>query len=68
MLFRSQISKIHLWIDESTWLPAQQKFFETGSGDYFIIRYTNVVRNVKLGDSRFKPHWPKDVTKVKPQG
>ena len=65
---RNQISKIHLWIDESTWLPAQQKFFETGSGDYFIIRYTNVVRNVKLGDSRFKPHWPKDVTKVKPQG
>jgi outer membrane lipoprotein-sorting protein len=65
---RNQISKIHLWIDESTWLPAQQKFFETGSDDYFIIRYTNLVRNTKIADSRFKPHWPKGITKIKPQG
>ncbi len=65
---RNQVSKIHLWIDESTWLPAQQKFFETGSGDYFLIRYTNVVRNVKISDSRFKPHWPRGTTKIKPQG
>jgi len=65
---RNQISKIHLWIDQSTWLPAQQKFFETGSGDYFIIRYTNVVRNINISDSRFKPHWPKGTTKIKPQG
>ncbi len=65
---RDQVSKIHLWIDQSTWLPAQQKFFETGSGDYFIIRYTNVVRNIKISDSRFKPHWPKGTTRIKPQG
>jgi outer membrane lipoprotein-sorting protein len=63
---RAQISKIELWIDEATWLPAQQQFYETGSGDYFIIRYTNVVRNGHLADSRFKPHWPDGVTKVKP--
>ncbi len=64
---RNQISKIHLWIDEATWLPAQQKFFETGSEDYFIIRYTNVVRNIKIANSRFKPHWPHGTTKIKPQ-
>ncbi len=64
---RNEISKIDLWIDEATWLPAQQQFFETGSGDYFIIRYTNVSRNARLADSRFKPHWPNGVTKVKPQ-
>src|SRR3984893_11184273 len=38
---RNQLSKIQLWFDESTWLPAQQKFYETGSGDYFIIHYKN---------------------------
>lgn len=65
---RNQISKINLWIDEATWLPAQQQFFETGSGDYFIVRYTNISRNVRLADSQFKPHWPNGVTKVKPQG
>ncbi len=63
---RAQISKIELWIDESTWLPAQQKFYETGSGDYFIIRYTNVILNVRLSDARFRAHWPDGVTKVKP--
>jgi outer membrane lipoprotein-sorting protein len=65
---RKQVSKIHIWIDESTWLPAQQQVFETGSGDYFLIRYTNVVRNPKLSDNEFKQHWPKGVTRVKPQG
>ena len=65
---RNQLSKIELWIDESTWLPAQQKFYETGSGDYFIIRYKNMVRNVRIADSQFKPHWPHGTTRVKPQG
>ena len=65
---RKQVSKIHIWIDESTWLPAQQQLFETGSGDYLLIRYTNVVRNPKLSDNEFKQHWPKGVTHVKPQG
>ena len=64
---RGEISKIDLWLDEATWLPAQQQFFETGSGDYFIIRYTNVSRNVRLADSQFKAHWPNGVTKVRPQ-
>jgi outer membrane lipoprotein-sorting protein len=65
---RQQISKIELWIDEANWLPAQQKFYETGSGDYFIIRYSNIARNVRIADSEFKPRWPRGVTRVKPQG
>jgi outer membrane lipoprotein-sorting protein len=65
---KNQLSKIQLWIDETTWLPAQQKFFETGSGDYFIIVYKNISRNVRIADSEFKPHWPHGTTHVKPQG
>lgn len=65
---RNQISKIHIWLDESTWLPIEQRFDETGSGDYFVIRYSKVVRNPDLGDANFKPHWPKGTEKVKPQG
>lgn len=64
----SQISKIDIWLDEATWLPAEQKFFETGSGDYFTVRYTNVARNVRIPDEQFRPHWPAGVTKVKPEG
>lgn len=64
---RKQLSKIDLWLDESTWLPLQQQFFETGSGDYFIIHYRNMVRNARIQDSEFKPHWPHGTTVVQPQ-
>jgi outer membrane lipoprotein-sorting protein len=64
---RKQISKIDLWLNEGNWLPAQQQLFETGSGDYSIIRYSNVARNVPIPDARFRPAWPKGVTRVKPQ-
>jgi outer membrane lipoprotein-sorting protein len=64
---RNQISKIHMWVDEASWIPIQQKFFETGSGDYFIFHYKNISLNTKMGDSRFKPPWPKSATVVKPR-
>lgn len=65
---RRQISKIHMWIDTATWMPIQQKFFEAGSGDYLLFHYINVMKNLKIGDSRFKSDWPKGVTRVKPRG
>ena len=65
---KRQLSKIQLWLDESTWLPVQQQFFETGSGDYFIIRYRNMNRNVRISDNEFKPHWPHGTTKMQPPG
>jgi len=64
---QKQLSKIQLWLDESTWLPAQQRFDENGSGDYTVVRYRNVMLNPKLSDGDFKPHWPHGVTQVKPQ-
>jgi outer membrane lipoprotein-sorting protein len=65
---RNQISKIEIWLDESTWLPAQQRFDEAGSGDYSIVRYSKIALNPRISDSEFKPHWPKGTEKIKPQG
>jgi outer membrane lipoprotein-sorting protein len=65
---RKQISKVDIWLDLSSNLPIQQQFFETGSGDYSIVKYTHVEKNPGIPDSVFKPHWPKGVEKVKPQG
>jgi len=65
---RNQISKIQMWMDEASWLPVQQKFFEAGSGDYFLFHYTNEMKNLKVGDKEFKQDWPKGVTRVKPRG
>jgi outer membrane lipoprotein-sorting protein len=65
---RNQIAKIQIWLDESSWLPVQQEFYEAGSGDYSVVRYARVVRNPGLPDSLFKPHWPKGTDRIKPQG
>ena len=64
---RKQIAKIQMWIDEASWLPIQQKFFESGSADYLIFHYTNVKKNLKIGDNQFKQDWPKGVTRAKPR-
>lgn len=63
---RKQFSKIQLWIDENAWLPVEQKFFETGSEDYFEVHYSNLGRNPRIDDSRFKPDWPAGTEKFTP--
>jgi len=66
---RKQISMIQMWVDEASWLPIQQKFLEaSGSGDYFMSHYTKVMKNLKLGDGKFKPDWPKGTKIEKPHG
>jgi outer membrane lipoprotein-sorting protein len=65
---RNQINKIEMWVDEASWLPVQQKFFEAGSGDYFLFHYTNEMKNLQVSDGQFKQDWPKSVTRVKPRG
>jgi len=62
---RAYFSRIHLWIDQATWLPVQQRLFETGSGDFTTIRYMNAQKNINIPNSRFQPNWPKDTTKIK---
>jgi outer membrane lipoprotein-sorting protein len=64
---RHEISKIVIWLSEASWLPVQQQFFEAGSGDYSIVKYSNIVRNPSIPDSRFRPNWPKGIQKVKLQ-
>jgi outer membrane lipoprotein-sorting protein len=65
---RKQITKIEIWLDAASWLPVQQKFYEGSSGDYFLSRYRNVMKNLKIGDGRFKPDWPKGTKVDKPRG
>jgi outer membrane lipoprotein-sorting protein len=65
---RKQISKVIVWVDESSWLPVQQKFIEPGTGDYVLTRYLKVMKNLKLGDGKFKPDWPKGTKVEKPRG
>jgi outer membrane lipoprotein-sorting protein len=63
-----QYPKIQIWLNETTWLPDQQQFTQSGSGDYLTVRYAKMVRNPQISDNEFKPHWPKGTTVVRPQG
>lgn len=65
---RAQISKVQLWVDESSWLPVQQKFFEAGSADYLIFHYTDIKKNLKIDESKFRQDWPKNASRIKPRG
>jgi outer membrane lipoprotein-sorting protein len=63
---RSQITRIQMWIDEASWLPIQQKIFESSSGDYIMFHYTSMMKNLKINDSKFKQDWPKNASHEKP--
>jgi len=60
----AQLTKIHLWVSEESWLPVQQKFFQPG-GDYFVARYTAVKVNRQLPSSTFQIPGAKNAKRVK---
>lgn len=64
----NQIAKIDIWLDETSWQPVQQKFFEAGTQDYFIIHYKNAMKNPQISDEVFKAHWPHGTARIHPQG
>jgi outer membrane lipoprotein-sorting protein len=53
----AQIAKIQIWVNEESWLPTQQKFFEKG-GDYSIAHYSGVKVNRGVPDSKFELNPP----------
>ena len=60
----AQLVKIQIWISEDSWLPAQQKFFES-DGDYLIARYTGMKVNRPLPGSKFELGAPESAKRVK---
>lgn len=60
----AQLSKVQLWISEDSWLPVQQKFFETG-GDYLIARYSSTKVNREIPSSTFEIKAAKGAKRVK---
>ena len=60
----AQITKVQLWVSEESWIPVQQKVFES-SGDYHLTRYTAVKVDRKLPASTFQIPAPSDAKRVK---
>jgi outer membrane lipoprotein-sorting protein len=57
-------NKIRLWMDQTKWIPIQTQLTEA-SGDYMLIKFTNIKMNVKVPDSVFDLKMPKDVKTIK---
>ena len=64
---RNQISKIQIWLDESSWLPVQQQFRD-GIGRLFCDSVQQDCAEPSISDAQFKAHWPKGTEIIKPQG
>ena len=60
----AQITKIQIWVNEESWLPAQQKMFQPG-GDYLIATYTGIKVNRILPASTFELDAPGNAKRVK---
>jgi outer membrane lipoprotein-sorting protein len=61
------LKKAELWIDETTGLPAQQKFVTSSTGDFSLFTYSNTVLNPSLPDSALKLTYPRGVTEEHPR-
>jgi outer membrane lipoprotein-sorting protein len=65
--FRSNVSKIVLWIDLSRGISLQQQFFQT-QGDYRLAKYSTVRVNPKIGNEVFQLKTTKKTQFVSPHG
>ena len=55
---------VRMWLDQKAWHAVQIKTSEK-SGDYLLVKYTNIKTSPSIPDSRFKLDLPKDVKVVK---
>jgi outer membrane lipoprotein-sorting protein len=60
----AQFTSVRLWMDQSRWIPVQTRTTE-GSGDYMVMKFTNVKTNSRIANSVFDLKLPKDVQIVK---
>lgn len=62
---RAIVSKIQIWVDESSWLPARQIITQTATGNTLTVNYHGMARNLDLNQKLFDDNWPKGTEKEK---
>ena len=60
---RAIVSKIQIWVDESSWLPARQIITQTATGNTLTVNYHGMARNLDLNRQLFDDNWPKGTEK-----
>ncbi len=61
------LKKAELWIDQTSGLPAQQRFMLSAGGDFQLVMFSNVKFNPPLSEGALKLNYPKGVTVEHPR-
>ena len=60
---RAVMGRAQLWIDQASWMPAQQVIAASGRGEELTLTYTHVARNLELNPDLFSTRWPRGTDK-----
>ena len=60
----AMFKSVQMWMDQQRWVAVQIKTTEN-SGDYMVLRFSNIKLNVNIPDSIFDLKMPKDVRVIK---
>lgn len=60
---REVVSRIQIWVDESSWLPARQIISRSSGGEVLTITYRGTARNLDLNPELFDDKWPRGTDK-----
>ena len=61
---RAMFKSVRMWMDQQKWVAVQLRVNES-TGDYFLLKYSNIKMNPNISDSTFDLKVPKDVKVVK---
>jgi len=61
------LKKAELWIGQTNGLPLQEKLYTSSSGDFQLVKYSNMKLNPSLSDGSLKLNPPKGVTEEHPR-
>jgi outer membrane lipoprotein-sorting protein len=62
---RAMISKIQIWFDQASWLPARQIISHTSGTGTLTITYSGTARNLNLNPDLFRADWPRGTQEVR---
>lgn len=62
---RAVMGKAQLWIDQASWMPAQQVITASSRGEEITLTYSFVARNLQLNPDLFDNKWPRGTDKQK---
>ncbi|AQA19605.1 hypothetical protein BST95_16550 [Halioglobus japonicus] len=62
---RAVMGKAQLWIDQASWMPAQQVIAASSRGEEITLTYSFVARNLQLNPDLFSTQWPRGTDKEK---